>query len=819
MDPLRSRLFQFWPPVLRQTWPFLLVMLIQGAIAVLSIGVLSSVRAFVAGESLWSKGQKDAIYHLERYAFNGDPKDYEAFRTHLAVPLSDRSARIELESDQPNMALVRQYLLGGGNHSDDVPGLIILLRHLNDWHLVRDPIEQWLIGDAHLDQLQALAREIRATLAQGPADTATRAAWSARLGALNDAIRPASRLFSERLGASSRQIVLLLLLVNIGTALLLIGITLMHNQRLIVLHNRAEDALRAERERARTTLAAIGDGVITTDPLGVVVYVNPATEMLLSRPAEHLLGRPLQEVLHISANEHLPAAQSLLQYVLQGMGSHQDNRTRDLHRPGRPDLQVKVVGSAIQDQGAVTGAVFVVHDVTREQHYLTQLSWQASHDALTGLANRREFERRLQELLPAARTGLLDACLLYVDLDQFKLINDTCGHQAGDEMLREVSRMLQSQLREGDTLARLGGDEFGVLLHSSNFGASMRIAERIRHGAEELRVRWGNRDLQTGMSIGLVQLTPHLQSLQEVLRVADMACYRAKEAGRNKVFPYHPEDQEMSRREDDMDWVRRLRKALEEDRFALYAQEIRPLQGQDDEGLHMELLLRLSDENGQLVPPGTFIPAAERYGMMPTIDRWVIKRAFDLLAQHQQSGRSPVVDTCAINLSGNSLSDDSLLAYLHAQMTRSGVLPTQLCFEITETSAIAHLPNAVHIIQELQQLGCRFALDDFGAGMSSFGYLKHLPVDFIKIDGSFVKEICTDPIHRAMVEAIHHIGHVMGKRTIAEFVETAEAIEILRSIGVDYGQGYAMAHPVALEQLLGAATPAARASAINAQVG
>ena len=805
MDPLRSRLLQFWPPVLRQTWPFLLIMLIQGAIAVVSIGMLSTVRAFVAGESLWSKGQKDAIYHLERYAINGDAKDYQAFRIHLAVPLSDRSARLELESDQPDIAKAGQYLEGGGNHPADVPSLIMLLRYLSDWELVREPIEQWLIGDTYLDQLQALGREIQATLAQGPASPATRAAWSTRLGELNDAIRPASRLFSDKLGASSRQIVWLLLLVNIGTALMLIGITLFHNQRLIVLHNRAEDALRAERERARTTLAAIGDGVITTDPLGIVVYVNPATELMLSRPSEHLLGRPLQEVLHISSSEQQPDAQALLHYVLQGMGSHQDNRTRDLQRPGRPALQVKVVGSSIQDQGAITGAVFVIHDVTREQHYLTQLSWQASHDALTGLANRREFERRLQELLPAARTGLLDACLLYVDLDQFKLINDTCGHQAGDEMLREVSRMLQSQLREGDTLARLGGDEFGVLLHSSSFSASMRIAERIRQGAEELRVPWGARELQTGMSIGLVQLTPHLQSLQEVLRVADMACYRAKEAGRNKVFPYHPEDQEMSRREDDMDWVRRLRKALEENRFQLYAQQISPLQNQKDEGLHIELLLRLRDESGQIVPPGTFIPAAERYGMMPTIDRWVVKRTFDLLAQHQNTPDAPAVSTCAINLSGNSLSDDSLLAYLHAQLARSGVSPTLLCFEITETSAIAHLPNAVHIIQELQQLGCRFALDDFGAGMSSFGYLKHLPVDFLKIDGSFVKEICTDPIHHAMVEAIHRIGHVMGKQTIAEFVETPEAIEALRQIGVDYGQGYAIAHPVPLEQLLGSA--------------
>jgi diguanylate cyclase (GGDEF)-like protein len=450
----------------------------------------------------------------------------------------------------------------------------------------------------------------------------------------------------------------------------------------------------------------------------------------------------------------------------------------------------------------VTGAVLVLHDVTREQHYVEQLSWQASHDALTGLVNRREFELRLDALLRRPRQPGREGSLLYLDLDQFKLINDTCGHQAGDEMLREVCRMLQAHLREGDTLARLGGDEFGILLTDCPAGPSARIAEQLRQAGQDLRLDWEGQQLTTGLSIGMVQLIPALNSIQEAMRVADMACYRAKEGGRNRVFIYQPEDIEMTRREGDMDWVRRLRLALEHDRFQLHAQAIRALHAPGDEGLHMEVLLRLCDEEGALVAPGAFIPAAENYGMMPSIDRWVIHNTLKALAKHQRTPGAMAVHTCAINLSGTSLGDDSLLKYIRTALTESGVEPALLCFEITETSAISHLPNAVRLMKELQQLGCRFALDDFGAGMSSFTYLKHLPVHYLKIDGAFVKDLLHDPTSQAMVEMVHRIGHVMGKQTIAEFAESDAIVDALRLIGVDYAQGYAVARPVPLAQLL-----------------
>lgn len=804
MDVLRPRDKSALPLTLRHTWPFMLVVVLQAALAGGSIYVLSTVRAFVAGESLWTKGQKDAIYHLDRYAASGEPRAYQDFLSALAIPLGDRAGRLALEQFPPDVEGARRGFLQGGNHHDDIDSLIWLLRHFREWDIVREPVEQWLVGDEYLHHLRELGQEIHARTQAGAAAPEVRQAWREQINGINAAVTPAARTFSDKLGESSRRIVTLLMWANLGSAALLILITLVHNHQLLTQRQRVEDVLSAERERAHTTLTAIGDGVITTDTQGLVIYVNPAAELLLARPAAHMQGQPLASVLQFGDDAQLPGTGEFLERVLYGAASQRDGHTRNLRRHDDSAIPVKVVGSPIHNQGVLTGAVLVLHDVTREQHYVEQLSWQASHDALTGLVNRREFERRLEELLSRPRVVAHEGALLYVDLDQFKIINDTCGHQAGDEMLREVCRMLQSHLREGDTLARLGGDEFGILLKDCPIGPAARIAEQLRQSAQDLRVIWGERQLSTGLSLGLVQLTPELNTLQEVLRVADMACYRAKESGRNKVFVYQSTDTEMSRREGDMDWVRRIRLALEQDRFCLYAQEIAPLQTLHEGGLHVELLLRLRDEDGQLVPPGSFIPAAEHYGMMPAIDRWVVQHALALLARQQRGAGGRRITTCAINLSGTSLGDDSLLDFVRAQLAHQRVDPQRLCFEITETSAIAHLPNAVRMIKELRLLGCRFSLDDFGAGMSSFSYLKHLPVDYLKIDGSFVKDLPGDPTNRAMVEVINHIGHVMGKHTIAEFAESPATVDALRAIGVDYAQGYAIARPVPFEQFLDA---------------
>lgn len=796
------------PLTLRVTWPFIVMVLLLAACATASLQILSGVRAFVAGESLWTKGQKDAIYFLNQYAINGSPQAFEGFTRAMEIPLGDRAARLALQPGQVQTDVAHEGFLRGGNHPDDIDSLIWLLRYFDDFDLVKKPVDQWLVGDEYIRALRDLSHEIHQRNTAGTADAPTRERWQNTIRDINAGVTPAARNFSEALGESSRQIVLLLMWANTGMAAVLIVLTLWHTHGLLEQRRRAERTLEAEREQARTTLTAIGDGVVTTNTQGQVMYMNPAAEVLLARPATLATGQPLAQLLVFDGEAPPLSADTLVQNILRSSGSAPlGNVHTTLVRPDQTVVPVKLVGSPIRHRGMLTGAVLVLHDVTREQHYVEQLSWQATHDALTGLVNRREFEHRLEALLAQPRPSGREGSLLYVDMDQFKLINDTCGHQAGDEMLREVCRMLQSHLREGDTLARLGGDEFGILLKDCPTGPSARIAEQLRQAAQDLRFTWEGQQFTTGLSIGMVQLIPALTTIQEAMRVADMACYRAKEGGRNRVVIYQPEDIEMSRREGEMDWVRRLRLALEHNQFELHAQAIAPLQPSGETGLHMEVLLRLREDDGQLIAPGSFIPAAEHYGMMTSIDRWVVRHTLEALARRQhQPGLLPV-HTCAINLSGTSLGDDSLLKLIRSALAESEVDPHILCFEITETSAISHLPNAARLMKELQQLGCRFALDDFGAGMSSFNYLKHLPVDYLKIDGSFVKDMLHDSASWAMVEMIHHIGQVMGKQTIAEFAESQAIVDALRDIGVDYAQGYALARPMPLQDYLALGHP------------
>ncbi len=364
----------------------------------------------------------------------------------------------------------------------------------------------------------------------------------------------------------------------------------------------------------------------------------------------------------------------------------------------------------------------------------------------------------------------------------------------GDQLLKHTSALLQENLRGVGLLARLGGDEFGVLLQDCDAGSAVAIAERLRLAVQELRFVWNACSFNISVSVGLVHVA-EANAMEATLRAADMACYMAKEKGRNRVQVYHPSDAELVERVGEMAWVQRIRNGLDEQRFCLFAQEIRSLNKAEPDRSHVELLLRLRDEDGKLVQPGSFMPAAERYGLMPLIDRWVIRNAFALLAERLSCSEPAQLSSCAINLSGATFGDDDFVEYVRRQFDIYRVPPGMICFEITETSAIADMPSAKRFIEALKKLGCRFSLDDFGTGMSSFSYLKHLPVDYIKIDGSFVREMLNSKIDRAMVEMIVHVAKVMGKSTVAEFVENDEILPALREIGVDYAQGYAIGKP------------------------
>ena len=555
----------------------------------------------------------------------------------------------------------------------------------------------------------------------------------------------------------------------------------------------------AEKERALVTLASIADGVITTDTGGWIEYLNPVAEQLTGWTTAKARGLPMRDVLRMVDESSRKLAPNPIEMVLREERTIGAASTMLLVRNDGTEIPIMLSGAPIRarsddSSGDISGVVLVLHDVSRERQYVAKLSYQASHDSLTGLINRGEFERRLNlALKSAAQLGSYHA-VMYLDLDQFKVVNDTCGHAAGDQLMRQVSAVLQRRLRERDTLARLGGDEFGVLLENCAPDNALRIAEGLRQTVMECHFAWETRSFNIGVSIGLVNVDDGLFTLTDVLSAADSACYMAKEKGRNRVQVYHAGDSELSIRQGEMEWIGRLQKALEEDRFVLYSQEIAGLDVSREPEDHCEILIRMLDERGELVLPMAFIPAAERYNLMPSIDRWVIRNAFAIIAGRQADkvGKPGIF---AINLSGASIGDEHFLEYVREQFDHFAVAPQSICFEITETAAIAKLDKAAYFINQLKSVGCLFSLDDFGAGMSSFAYLKHLPVDFLKIDGGFVKDMADDPIDRAMVEAINSVGHVMGKRTIAEFVDGDRVIRMLREMGVDFAQGYGVGKP------------------------
>lgn len=549
--------------------------------------------------------------------------------------------------------------------------------------------------------------------------------------------------------------------------------------------------LTEEKERAQVTLRSIGDGVITTDMEGRVSYVNPVAERLTGWRDQDACGRPLESVLPLRVEGRGEAVPNPVALCLDRRGLVVLEEDILLRSRGGQEFAVEVTISPIRSvERRIIGVVVVVRDVTELRGMARVMSYQANHDPLTGLPNRREFEATLSRALAGSHDGQVEQVVGYLDLDQFKLVNDSCGHLAGDELLKRAAVLLKRRLRAGDTLARLGSDEFGILLRNCSITRAQEIAEEICAAAHGFRFVWDEKAFTVGVSIGLVPVSPS-GTPSSLLAAADAACSVAKDLGRNRVYVAHPYDPELAHRNGEMQWTTRIQHALDEDRFRLCFQRIQPLDGV--EASLAEFLLSLEGEDGELISPALFLPAAERFNMMPAIDRRTVQRVFERVA----AGVPQLVDIdrFSVNLSGQSLSDDSFLDYVIAQMRETGVDPRRICFEITETAVIAHLAHAKRFIHSLREQGCHFALDDFGSGLSSFGYLRALPVDYLKIDGQFVRHLSEDPIDHAMVEAINQVGQVMGIKTIAEFVEDQATLEALRRLGVDYGQGYHLHRP------------------------
>ncbi len=563
---------------------------------------------------------------------------------------------------------------------------------------------------------------------------------------------------------------------------------------------RAELQLYEEKEKAQVTLQCIGDAVITTDADGRVEYLNPVAEELTGWNSHEARGRPVAEVFNvISEATRAPVDSPIVLCLLEGRVVDMEEPSLLVSRRGQ-EISVQDSAAPIRDRsGRLIGVVMVFHDVSHERRLQRALSYQATHDQLTGLINRREFEHRLNEALLTARNDPgVRHVVMYLDLDQFKVVNDTCGHQAGDRLLKQITSVLQTRVRASDLLARLGGDEFGVLLHDCDMDMAQRIAEDLRQAIQDFRFVWQDRVMNVGVSIGLAGMDGEGDTLSTIMSAADVACYSAKESGRNRVHRYS--DGRVPERHREMQWVSRINRACDEDRLELFCQPIVPIRNDSAAVRQFELLLRMRDENGELVQPNEFIPAAERFNLMPAIDRWVVRQACRKLAHRRGTGAPVAPYSLAINVSTTTINDEQFLDFVLAELAASDLHPGALCFELTETTAMTSLAAATHFIRELRKRDVRFSLDDFGSGLSSFMFLKNLPVDFIKIDGQFVHNVAHDPIDRSMVDAITQIAGTMGIATLAERVDSPEVLEQLAAIGVQYAQGRFVAPPQPVEE-------------------
>ncbi len=562
-----------------------------------------------------------------------------------------------------------------------------------------------------------------------------------------------------------------------------------------------QEALHQEKERAEITLQSIADGVISTDEEGRVQYMNPVSERLSGWGFEQVRGKLIDDVLSPS-EEYIdqPDKHPVRRCIADGEVVKGDRGTIYRNREGLA-LRLDSIVSPIRDtSGKVIGSVMVFRDVTESYLLEQKLEYQARHDMLTGLTNRAAFEDRLKVVLDEQLYQAEPYSLCYIDLDQFKVINDTCGHVAGDQLLRSISGIMLNKIRKhSDTLARFGGDEFILLLEDCDIDQATRIASDICEAIQEYRFVYDNKTFSIGASIGVVPITGEARDLHNALARADSACYMAKEKGRNRIHVYRSDDEELMHRYGEMHVISQINQACEEDLFALYYQEIIPLHP-SDEGLHVEILIRMQDGKGGWVAPGFFLPAAERYNIAAKIDRWVVRQVAEWFNEHRAN--LDKVSMCSINLSALSLCDDQFINYVEQMIDQYKVPADKLCFEITETAAISNLTQASAFVSAMRRQGCLFALDDFGSGMSSYAYLKRLEVDFLKVDGLFVRDVLHDPIDHAMVKSINEIGHVFGLKTIAEYVETEAVLNEMREIGLDFIQGYVNGKPAPLNDLL-----------------
>ncbi|WP_321858214.1 putative bifunctional diguanylate cyclase/phosphodiesterase [Burkholderia cenocepacia] len=772
-----------WSPALGILPIVVVIVALAGFVAV-SLIVIMSLRVYVGGESSWSKAQKDEVILLTRYGQTGDDKlfgDYLAVDRTLTFLGVARRAMVGVPADS---GVARAAMIAAGINPVDAAAVVWFYPVLSSFASLNVALRYWEDADRQLVDLRRLADALREAVQA--ADVRRTRRLNREIWDLNSRIEPLPKRFSDELSAEFRSAVIQLFLSYLVASLLILLLSVRWASRA----QREQRSMQTELDRsqafAEAALHSVADAIVTIGLTRSIETLNPAAEQLLGASSDTCVGKPINDVLDLIDTSTGMSIKLLASF--SNSGDHTFTRDLDLIRGCRSAVAVRASLSRMDNAaGRCVGYVLILRDMSREYQLIEKLTWQASHDALTGLINRSEFERRLGEALAQRAGGML----MVLDLDGFKEINDVCGHAAGDALLRDTTAVFRRGLDDADVVGRLGGDEFGILLAVGRDGVpDGGKAERIRACVEDFTFRWEGEPFKISVSIGVLDLACRPDTVETAMQMADIACYVAKDRGRNRVHVADSRDLNSGRQAYHMQWSRRVKTALETDSFQLYAQRIVPIQSGDDARQHAEILLRIPDADGKLISP-VFLPAAERYGHMTMIDRWVVRTVIRRLARLE---RRQYVEY-NVNLSAMSITDERFVEFVIAELSASGLDPSLLCFEITETSAVRNLEVASRFMCELRDLGCRFALDDFGAGMSSFSYLRQLPIDYLKIDGGLVSDMTSDHIKRGIACAINDVAHVLQYRTVAEHVEDTTTANMLRALGVDYCQGYYFGRP------------------------
>lgn len=773
VDPGDQRsLYRGWfMPVLAAA----LATVVSGAV----IEIQAGVTGYLTGEGHWSRARLETVYHLERYAQAGDARELALARKALEVPFGDRAARLALEKSPTDDEAAARGFLQGRNNVEDIPRLIRVYKYFSQVPFFAEAVSVWRGAEPHVFRLERIADRLEAHWRTPGAGTVP-ADVTRELDVINGTLQVMERQFADTLLRGAEKVRSLLLMVSGLLFLVIAGLTLLASRSAI-------RSVRATESRFRAAFQQASVGMAKLSKDGVVLAANEELASLLQRSAEALAGTRLEDYFAGDAATDLA-------WIDEGQPVE-----RQVQRANGTLFWGRITTSAVHIEDGSERIFLILEDVSEAHDLAATLVYQAGHDTLTGLINRREIDRRLQALLEDAHAGQARHTLCLLDLDQFKLINDSASHAAGDEVLGLVATTMPLYLGLDDWIGRLGGDEFAIVFHGKSIEEAVPVAQRLNRALADTYLLWEGRHFPLTASLGLIEVNAESPGVHWLLRAADAACYLAKERGGNCVQAYVEHDEQLVRRHDDLRWVSKVRAAIAEDRLRLYAQRIEPLD-REPTGIQYEILVRMLDTAGRLCLPGSFMPAAERYGLAEAIDLHVLGVVLHELSRNQH--HLDQLELCHVNVSGQSIGSPDFLARVSQLLAAHPAIAPKLCFELTETASIDRLSQARAFIEAVHAHGCTVALDDFGSGLSSFAYLKNLPVDILKIDGLFVREIDRNPLDHAIVSAITNVARSQGKRTIAEWVESDAVKDCLREIGVDAGQGFSIHSPSPLRDVI-----------------